>query len=279
MRWVVVAGAMAMLMVTTGVVRAVPVSLYYQVLNGGKHSSWDPLYDDGGCELLSGYAGVSDGWIGVPDQVVTDGFDGGAVLGIDGTGFTDPDDVGDKAGESLAVGPRGMSGLRVSRVDRAMPTSPTLRTLIALRNKGGKPKTVEITWDSDLGSDAAEDVRRSASGDALFGPRDRWVVSSDSDTTPSDPVVTHVLFGKGKVRSRTAAIVNAPSGTGCLTVRSRARIPGKRTRYLLFFTEMNTTHAAAFHSARKFDKKGLTKALLRGIPRGVRARILNWKLT
>ena len=275
---VTVAGAAAAIVLASGLVAAKPVSLEYQVLNGGRLSSWDSDNDDGGCEL-SGYAGVSDGWIGPEgDDLMDDAFDGGAVFGIEGVGYSDPDGIGNKVGDSLASGPRTMSGLRVSRVDRALPKSPTLRTLMTLRNNGNTPQTVEITWDANLGSDGSEEVRRSASGDAVYALGDRWVISSDDPTTPGDPVLTHVLFGKGKVRSKTTEIVNQPEGTGCFTVRSMVRVPRKQTRYLLFFIEMNRTHNASFNSARKFNKRGLNKSLLRGIRPAIRGDILNWKL-
>ena len=123
-----------------------------------------------------------------------------------------------------------------------------------------------------------EDPRRTASGDATYALGDRWVISSDDPTTPGDPVLTFVLFGKGRVRSKTSETVNPPSTTGCMTVNFIAKVPKKSPRHPLFFIEMNRTHNASFNSAKKFNKRGLNKALLRGIPENVRGQILNWRL-
>lgn len=256
---------------------AIPVSLNTQVLNGGRLTAWNADGDDAAC-VLSGYTPVNDGSRGPDGSAKSDAFDGGLIVGVNGVGYQDGDGIGEKKGEQLQTGPTSMSGLRVSRLDRALPGSPTLRSLIVLRNNGSSAKNVQVTLDSEVGSDNDTGVRGTSSGDATLTKRDRWVVSSDDDTTPDDPPVVHVLFGKGKARSKVTDVVQDLEGNGCLEVHLSVRVPKKSARYLLFFAEMGLTNEGALKQAAKYNRKGLSAALLKGIPAKVRPRILNWVL-
>ena len=279
-RWIQ-ASAIALPLLMAGQVGwAVPVEIEEVTLFGGGSTQWDAEEDASGCESDTGYSPVNDGEITSQTASLEDAYDGGLLLVVGSETFADPDDVGDVSvkNNSLTVGPATLEGLRVTRKDRALSTSPTLRSLIKLRNPGAAA-TLDIVWDSNLGSDGGEDVRASSSGDTTYEPSDRWVVSSDDPMEPDDPVLTHVLFGKSNPREKTVEIVNAPDGSGCFTVRlDSVRVPAESTRYLLFFTEMNRTNGGAENKAAKFNDRNLNDKLLKAMRTKVRNRVLNWDL-
>jgi hypothetical protein len=256
------------------------------VLFAARHTRWDVSNDTTGCGSGDpGYSPVYEGQMGATSDYKYDAFDGGLLLLVgppngnegDATRFVDSDNIGQKVGEQLTVGPELVGNLLVTRTERALPGSPTLRSLVALRNPGGTARTRDVYWHSDLGSDGQTGIRRTSNGSADLVNASRWVVTSDSPTSPSDPVLTHVLWGK-RAGVKTAQVLENPNGTGCLTVRFRVRVPKKSTRYLLFFTEMNVTNPSAVTSAGKFNRQGLNKALLAGIGPKIRSNILNWDL-
>lgn len=269
------------LALTAGTAQAVQVDLEYKaVLAAGGVALFDPDNDQTGiCDAGgTGYTPVEEGWHGFNNGVgdKTDAFDGGLLLDVNTTTFADGDGFGDYTKGTLTVGPRATAGLRVSRMDAGLPGSPTLRDLVRLTNGKKSAVTRDIELNTDLGSDGQTDVRASSTGDMAFTKADRWVVTSD--VVPSDPPVTHVLYGKGAAE-KVEEVISAPvGGVACLTVRFRVRIPAKSTRYLLFFAEMNDTNNRAANSAKKFNKVGANSALLAGIGPAVRSKILNWDL-
>lgn len=249
------------------------------VLIGGGFTQWDPEPQTSACESDTGYSPVDDGEIddGVDEQ--SDGFDGGLMLIVGDETFVDANDVGNVKGQAMTVGPDTLEGLQVSRTDAALPSSPTMRSLIRLRNTGGAAKTRDIIWDSNLGSDSSEEVRASSNGDTTYQLGDRWVVSSDDATEPGDPVLTHVLFGKSNPREKTVEIIEPPDNSGCFTVLLEdVRVPADSTRYLLFFTEMNKTNGGAENKAGKFNDRNLNDQLLKAMRSKVRNQVLNWDL-
>lgn len=290
-----IVGTVAVVTMLGSAAQAVPMYLgdnsysgYGNYLIGAKHSRWGDVSNDAdGCESdQPGYTPVEDGEMGTSD-ILEDAYDGGLLLMVgpptanpdDASTFVDGDDVGDKSGEQLKVGPDSTGGLLVTRWDRALSKSPTLRSLISLRNPSGSARTRDIYWDSDMGSDGETEIRRTSNGSASLVNASRWVVTSDDATTVDDPVLTHVLWGK-RARVKTAEIHNNPGGgSDCITTRMRVRIPAKSTVYLLFFTEMNRSHSAAFTSAKKFNTRILNSALLSGIKPGVRSKVVNWDLS
>jgi hypothetical protein len=206
----------------------------------------------------------------------SDAFDGGLVLWVNGVPFVDGDGEGDLVGDQLTVGPESFSGVNVRRIERGLPGSPTLRTLIELKNTKKKKTTVNLTLDSDLGSDSSTEVRETSSGDAFFSARDRWVVTSDDADDASDPPVTEALFGKGKVTRLAHGLVGIE--LECFVAGYNVTLPGKAKRYLLLFTEMSDTNASAISGAAKFDKKKLSGALKSGLKKSVRKKVVNWNI-
>jgi hypothetical protein len=258
-----------------GVASAVPIDDV--VLDGAGPTEWDPEDRD----VTSCLADQRDGFTPVNDGNFdgnSDAFDDGLILSVNRVAFRDPDNNGQLSGEQLKVGPGSTAGVRVTRTEKALQGSPTLRSLIALQNRRDSGRGVRIQWDSNLGSDGSEEVRGSSNGNTTAETSDRWIVTSDNAADPTgDPPLVFALWGPG-ARSKTGKIIQAP-GDGCFTIQMRARIPANSTRYLLFFTEMtDDSNATALLSAQKFDNVGPNSPLLNGVGPSVRDRILNWNL-
>jgi hypothetical protein len=257
---------------------AAPVHVDDVVLFGGGFTQWDAEDGVSACVGVGTDTPVEGGEIDDGVSVDADAFDTGLVLQVGTTPFNDPDNIGNLVGQSLSLGPVSMEGLQVSRTDTAIGSSPTLRTLIKLRNNGAA-KTRDVVWDSDLGSDLDTGVRATSSGDATYQLGDRWLVSSDFATDPpGDAAVTHVVFGRSNPREKVVEILFNPNTAGCFVVRFSASVRANSTRYLLFFTEMNRTNAGAAVRAGKFNDPNLNSKLLKGISAGVRNQVLNWDL-
>jgi hypothetical protein len=257
------------------VVHATPVTPIDSVeLDGSSATLWDPTNTSDGCldDDSAAYAGVDDGEIGSQ----SDAFDGGLILIVDGKRFVDGNDTGNLVGESLTTGPMAVHGVNVVRTDRAIGTA--LRTLIRLTNIRASAQTIPIALDSDLGSDGSGEIRGTSNGNLTVTSADRWFITSDHATTPSDPVLTFVSHGTGQVRSRGDS-PGYGSGSECVLTHWKVRVPANAARYLLIFTEMSTTNASAITKSAKFNKRLLNATLLAGIGQAVRSRVLNWDLT
>ena len=258
----------------------------------GADALWDAVngYDYGtsGAPCTASTGGFSGAEGGEYDGM-TDAFDGGLYLLIDGVVFNDGDGDGTySAGkQQLTVGPTKLSRLQISRTERALQGTPTLRTLVKLVNPTNRDRTVTATWDSALGADDDERTRASsAPKNRRTTPDDDWIVTSDSATSPSDPVLTFVVYGPGDIDVTNRTVPWAPedadpasgSNSGCVVFRFRARAPAGQTRYLMFFTEMRATNEKAIQTAPRFENVRPASPLLDGISGRVADRILNWDL-
>jgi hypothetical protein len=256
----------------------------------GDNATWDLeadfAYGSGGpCVAKHGFTPAEDGsW----DDGITpksDAFDGGLYIVVDGKTFDDNDGNGTKKGQTMKVGPTTMSRLNIRRTERALQTSPTLRSLVTLQNPTNDVISLPVIWDSAVGSDDSEATRASSDGDTFLTKTDRWFVSSDDPTSPSDPTVTMALYGKGPLAEKVAKVIWAPEddppdppGEGCISLKYSLKIPAKSTRYLMFFTEMNDTNENAIASAAKFNSVKAGNDLLVGLSDAVMGKILNWNL-
>jgi hypothetical protein len=264
----------------------------------GAGATWDLennyFYGSSGpCYAVEGYNGTDDGAFVDPGIGYdnSDAFDGGLLAVINGITFNDPDENGDKSGKQITVGPQNISGLRVSRVERAFKTSPTLRSLIVLKNPTTSPISANVLWDSAMGADDAEKTRSSSDRRfRRFTVDDLWAVASDSATTISDPAVTYVVAGPGTPAEPPAAILNAPEtpdaentgpnpdSAGCVTIKYRVRVDARSTSYLLFFTQMHGSNESAAAAAQRFTNIKPGNALFDGLSPRVRRSILNFDL-
>jgi hypothetical protein len=255
----------------------------------GANASWDTRSnfdygDENGAPCTAtataGFSPVEDGSY----LTASDAFDGGLFLNVGGSIFDDADGNGRLAGQQLTAGPTEMSGLQVTRIERALSTSPTLRSLVRFKNPSAKAIKATVMWDSALGSDGSGATRTSSTAplDSMT-VADRWVISSDDPTAPSDAPVTFVLFGAGRPLVTPGRVVEAPEATpaldyDCVVVRYKVLVPAHTTRYLLFFTELHdpTNMTSAFNGARKFNKVKVGKPVMVGISNSVASKILNW---
>jgi hypothetical protein len=229
-----------------------------------------------------GFTPSSDGV--APNGLDSDLFDGGDVLwvqkGNNRQVFEAPHNKGRLTGNELKVGPRKVKGLKITRTEKSLSGSPTLRSLIALKNTGKHAAGRKLIWDSDLGADGDEFVRGSSSGNKKLSDSDRWVVYADAETgDASDAPGTLVLYGKGG-QKQTDVKNPIKDQDGCVSFDLSARVPAGETRYLLFFTEVHDSDDVdgAVDDAKKFNDRNLSKALLKGVPDNVRHQILNWDL-
>jgi hypothetical protein len=259
------------------------------VIRSGGPATWDATQSPSGHACAGSmtdpvYSPVTDGQTFAGHSWRWDGFDRGVVVLVDGDDYFDTDARVTVKGESIATDPRTMSGLAVSRTDTALRAGPVLRSLIKLKSSSSATHTV--TLDSNLGTDGSptapttEGVRDTASGDTTYTKADRWVVSSQPPpiVAYNDPALTHVLFGRSAATKPDAVVQGPGPGSGCLTVDFAVRIPAGKTRYLLFYTEMNPQPGVAASRAARYDHRDLSRALLDGIGRKTRGRIINWDL-
>jgi hypothetical protein len=228
----------------------------------------------------TGFTPASDG---ESDDGSDDEFDGGLILSIQGAIFEDADGSGDLVGEQLTVGPTKLKGLRVKRVETGLQGSPTLRSLIKLKNKSKrKAKKRTIMWESDFGADKSEVVRETSSGDSALTDKDRWLVFADDETSPSDAVGTLVLYGKGKGVKKTKVNDPVADQNGCVKHTIRVKVPKKSSRYLLFLTEAHNGDEdgvdQAEDDAAKFNSKKPGDGVLAGLKKSVKKKILSWDL-
>ena len=244
------------------------------VLSGPGPTQWDPAVATSAC-VVTGFTPVSDGMFGAR----SDAFDEGLVLGVDGSGFDDPDGYAPVSlSEMIATGPSAMSGLSVSRVDQVLQQSPTMRSLVKLANPSATGKTVDVSIESNLGSDSGTAIVATSSGDTTQQRADRWTISNDGAPTTGDPVMTLVYFGKHASVPPTSLDASLNAANDCSVLTFHVTVKAHSTRYLLFFAQMHGSNKKAKGGAVPFNLLSSGSALLNGIPGAVQSKIANWNL-
>jgi hypothetical protein len=252
-------------------------------LHGGGNTVWDPDVDTYACTDPHPNSSAQDGFTPVDDGQTTspnrnDAFDDALILFVGKQVFADYDWIGNRQGRQLSVGPTPTGGFKVSEVERALTTSPTLRVLDKFTNKKHRAVTHTVKVESNLGSDGATTIDASSSGDTTWTAADRWLVSHQEPFGAlSDPVVTQVWYGKHA--KRPTSVENTDSDVDCFLSKFRVRVPARGTRYLMFFLEMNKDSVSdAEAKAAKYDSRHLNTNLRVGLSPRVRKQILNWDL-
>jgi hypothetical protein len=254
-------------------------------LNGGDNSVFDPDNDEPGnndCLRadrldVTAYTPVDDGFT----DVSSDAYDGGMILYVNGGTFRDGNDQGNETGEQLKVGPSRLGRVLVSRTDRALATSPTLRDLITFKNPTRRAKTLQILIENDYGADGTEVVRATSTApDLSFQTNDRWLLVADDATNPSDALITNAWFGRGADERLVNVTNDIPNGDSCVGVTYRIRIPARTTKYLLLFAQVHdaTAFTTARNRAQVFDRNRLPARFLVDLRPRVRNNVLNWNL-
>lgn len=280
------------LLAVLGLLIAVPVAIAAQEpitdvdLEAGGDAVFDPENDEPGNDTCltadirdeDAYTPVDDGFI---DGGSSDAFDSGVLLLVNGKSFVDADDNGNVTGEQIKVGPSTLSGVKVTRTDRALAASPTQRSLISFKNPKNRSKRLTVAIENDYGADDSEVVRGSAKAPNLFySKQDNWVVVADDPTSPSDTVVTHAFFGK-RANETVAKVTNGfPNADSCLNVRFSIKVPGKSKRHLMLFTQLHDSDEVplARNRAKAFGKNKLGQQFRAGLSNGTERKILNWDL-
>jgi hypothetical protein len=244
------------------------------VLSGPGPTQWDPDVGVTPC-VVTGFSPVDDGMFG--DR--SDAFDDGLVLGVDGSGFDDPDGYAPVSlAEKIATGPSEMSGLSVSRVDEVLQQSPTMRSLVKLANPTATGKTVDVSIESNLGSDSSTAIVATSSGDTTQQKADRWTISNDGSPTSGDPVMTLVYFGKHAPVPPSSLDASLNATNDCSVLTFHVKVKAHSARYLLFFAQMHENNKKAKSGAVPFNLLSSGSALLDGIPGTVQSKIANWSL-
>ncbi len=210
---------------------------------------------------------------------LTDAFDYGAMLFVDGTVFTASLHPSVTT-SSYTDGPFPLAGLDTTVAYTALPGSATLRTYATFTNAGPVPITATVSIATNMGSDANTGVRASSSGDEAFDIADRWVVTSDDPMGPGDPVITHVLAGPGTIPVAPALVssdVFDCSTTDGVLAEFPITVPAGETRAVLFFDELGATNDGAATNATRYDAlPAPTDELVSGISARARADVVNW---
>lgn len=241
-------------------------------LSGPGPSVWD-AGQDSACSSSTGLSPVDDGTFNGRD----DAFDGGLIVRIDSNTYDDSDGfVKFTTAEVLTSVGGDYSGLQVGRVDTALQTSPTLRSIMTFANKGTSNVTVTVEVNSNLGSDAGTVVAQTSDGDATQERLDRWVVTDDGAPTSGDPVVTLAYYGTGAKVKPNALTASANSGNDCETLQYSLTVGAGKTRAMMFFAEMHGNLKSAKKSALHFDTIAPGSPLLAGVSSTTLKQIANW---
>jgi hypothetical protein len=264
---------LALALVGTVPASAFSLAIDSTILAGSGPTTWNMASSQSTCSSGTGDTPVSDGaW-----QDRSDAFDEGLMITINGTGYADQDGYADVTNNTANTWGGLYSGLTVSEQITALPSSPTERVLVKFQNGSNKNHAPDVEFDSNVGSDSGTVLVGTSSGDKNNTLADRWIVSSDGTPT-GDPVVTHVLYGKGASVKPTNLSSKISTGIDCETLHYTVKVPAGKTRYLLFFAQMHGTNKSAMSGAAPFNKLSSGSQLLSGISKGVQAQIVNWNL-
>ena len=241
-------------------------------LTGPEGATWDaegdytygtsggPCTGVDGTTQEKGYTPAAD----VSNDFTSDAFDGGLYLLVNGDAYGDGVNQAklSAAGHQLNVKAEEMAGLSVRRQDRALTSSPTLRSLVTFTNPGANDRTVNVVWDSAMGADGLEGTRASSTHDLVHTKADRWIaVSDDADSASlSDEPVLFVFSGVG-ASEKVRTVIWAPEdadpvsgiGQACIAVQFRITVPGHSQRALLFFTDVAMDNEDAISQAPKYN--------------------------
>jgi uncharacterized repeat protein (TIGR01451 family) len=253
----------------------------WEELPGGDGALWYFTVDSG----ASGTAlSVGDADLDVDEDPNTnnakgDAYDEGMVLAVGGTEFSPTSAT---AASPEAVGTGAVGGLNTRVEYRPMQGSATIRTLFTLTNPGSEAVTTTASLLTNVGSDSSTGVRGTSSGDTTFTVEDRWIVTSDNATTPSDPVNTHVLYGPGSPRVKPSSVdqtVFDSATTHGVQADFPITVPAGGTVSLLFFNDLSATNDAALTNAGRFDANPApANELVADLSDAELASIVNWSL-
>lgn len=204
-----------------------------------------------------------------------------AGLWINGRVFTATTVISD--GQSLTAGPMPAGDLLVTLAYSALPSSPTLRTLLSAHNPTAAALPITATLAVNFGSDADTTLLATSDGNATADASDRWVISADDAASVTDVVNTTVWLGPGAVRTPPALVIDqvfACPGAGDiagLLAEFQLTVPAGATRRLLFFQRIDATPGEAQAGAGGFNAAPAAGSdLAAGLSQDQLGEIVNW---
>lgn len=203
-----------------------------------------------------------------------DAYDGGLKLSVAGTPYSQSQDaVESQGGRELRFRRAILSDLDVYRRIFVSDVEPFARFLEFLVNPTNAPITVDVTLDTNLGSDAATVIVTTSDGDALVENTDLYIVSDDASNGAGDPTLAHVF---GDPNGSVAPLsVNAP--LGLIDYTFRIEVPANDRVILMHFASQNANRTVAMTSAE--DLINLRGEALRGLTIEEFQDIINFDLT
>ena len=203
-----------------------------------------------------------------------DAYDGGLRLSVAGTPYPhSPDAVESQGGRELRLRRTVISDLDVYRRIFVSDIESFARFLEFLENPTNVPITVDVTLDTNLGSDGGTVIVTTSDGDALVENTDLYIVSDDASNGAGDPTLAHVY---GDPNGSVAPLsVNAPVGN--IDYTFRIDVPANDRVILMHFASQNANRAVAMTSAD--DLINLRGEALRGLTVEEFQDIINFDLT
>ncbi|MBI5674233.1 MAG: hypothetical protein HZC48_00195 [Nitrospirae bacterium] len=270
-------------------VYAAPVSLPQTVSPGFFSTSWtgiDQITTTTGAPYTGTcVAGTGFGiWDANGPAGSGDAYDAAYLVFVDGAVFA-PGSTVDLTDTTITAGPVAMSGLNVTVQYYFDTLAAVARIMVFLNNPTGSTINATVDIPVNLGSDSSSIVQMTSSGDTTFATDDRWVVTSDSG--PSDPVNTTVLYGPNAsvIPSAYTQTVFDCAATNGIGATYDVSVPANQTRSLMLFaglgdiTGNGNTIAGAIASAALFDSLDtLPSGSLDGLTPLQLSQVVNWSI-
>lgn len=257
----------------------------WDLTGGGAAWSLDAFNGTTNLAATGGHCGTIPGIAVVDAELIDpqkgDAFDGGLLLFVGGEQLPPTASVSTDDG-IVRFGPETLAGLQVVQSFTALQTSPTLRTLVSLRNPTDAPISTTVEIATNVGSDDHTLIRSTSDGDVTVSNADRWIVMSD-DSPPdmSDVINTHVVAGPGALPvtpSLATTVFQCSETNGVLASYDLTVGPGE-IQNLLLFNELHGTVSTAIGDATRFDITPLPSDLLvADMDQLDLPRVVNWAL-
>lgn len=250
-------------------------SWFFSGLNGTSNG----LPSGGKCGAIPG--------IGLVDAGVSaenfDAFDGGLILFVNDVPLPVTDEIVSEDDTGVGV-EATMFGLDVALSYEAVPSSPTLRTLVRVSNPTDEVVSTRIALATNFGSDEKTIVRATSDGDDAITAADRWAVTSDDRTSPTpDPVSSHVVAGVNAavlpaIDTDAFECSGGPTANGLIATYDLFVGP-RETQTLLLFNQVHAEVEDATADVTVFDENPSPgDDLLARLDGTVLTSVVNWSL-
>jgi hypothetical protein len=181
---------------------------------------------------------------------------------------------------SAVYSPVVIDGLSVQLKYELLGSNATLRALLTLQNPTDADISVPVVYENNYGSDGSTSVSGTSSGDTVFDPSDRWLVTDDGTITAGDPANTTVLFGPDSpavTPSSVSQTVFTYWGDQGTQATYNITVPAGETKALMMFQQLNTTSSDALMAASEFDSTPHSGSeLLTDLTEEDLSNVVNW---